>query len=123
MGQTYLDEILQKWATSGSIKKGSFWWKYNLKLLNCYIGLAHATAKRGDSINFSQDMWNGRVLSQSYPHLYYYANNQNISLCSVLEISELEELFYLPLSEEAYEQFCELDIYLQTFQISNEDDQ
>jgi hypothetical protein len=41
----------------------------------------------------------------------------------VLEISDLEELFYLPLSEEAYEQFCELDIYLQAFQSSTDNDQ
>jgi hypothetical protein len=92
-------------------------------MLNCYKGMTHAIAGRGDSINFWQDLWNGRVLCQSYPHLYSYANNQNITPCSVLETSELEELFYLPISEEAYEQFCELDIYLQAFQISNDDDQ
>jgi hypothetical protein len=33
-----------------------------------------------------------------------------------LQLSELQELFHLPLSEEAYTQLCDLDIYLQALQ-------
>jgi hypothetical protein len=65
-------------------------------MLNCCKGMAQVTSGRGVFIIFWQDMWNGRTLSQSYPQLFSHANNQSISLFSVFEISELEDLFYLP---------------------------
>jgi hypothetical protein len=34
------------------IKKGSFRWRDNLKLLNCYKGIAQATAGQGDTVLF-----------------------------------------------------------------------
>jgi hypothetical protein len=37
-------------------------------------------------------------------------------------MNELQELFHLPLSDEPYTQFCDLDIYLQAMQINNDDD-
>jgi hypothetical protein len=37
-------------------------------------------ARKGDTINFWQDMWNGRVLSQLYPHLSSFTINENITL-------------------------------------------
>jgi hypothetical protein len=42
--------------------------------------------------------------------------NKNISVKQILESDALEDNFHLPLSEVAYEQFCELDIYMQTIQ-------
>jgi hypothetical protein len=99
----------------GQTKMGSFWWKDNLKLLNIYKGIAQVEARKGDTINFWQDMWNGRVLNQLYPHLFSFTINENITLFSVLELNELEDLFHLPLSEEAYTQFCDLNIYMQAF--------
>jgi hypothetical protein len=65
---------------SGQIKKGSCWWKDNLKLLNCYKGIAHVNGEKGDTINFWQDMWNGRVLGQSNPHPFSFTTNENITL-------------------------------------------
>jgi hypothetical protein len=108
---------------TGQTKKGSFWWKDNLKLLNIYKGIAPVEARKGDTINFWQDMWNGRVLSQLYPHLFSFTTNENISLFSALELNELEDPFHLPLSEEAYTQFCDLNIYMQAFQHSGEANQ
>jgi hypothetical protein len=68
-------------------------------------------------------MWNRKDLCQSYHHLFSFTINENIRLCSVLELSEFEELFHLPLSEEAYTQFCELNIYLRAIQTTNDSDQ
>jgi hypothetical protein len=39
-----------------STRKGSFCRKDNLKLLNCYKGIAQATAGQGDTIIFWQDL-------------------------------------------------------------------
>jgi hypothetical protein len=41
---------------SGQTKKGSFWWRDNLKLLNIYKGIAHVEARKGNTINFWNDM-------------------------------------------------------------------
>jgi hypothetical protein len=49
----------------------------------------------------------------SYPHLYSYTKSEYISLQSVLSMEELYDLFNLPLSKEAYHQYCELEILLQ----------
>jgi hypothetical protein len=57
--------------TPGLTRKGSFWWKNYLKLLNCYKGIAQATAGQGDTIIFWQDLSNGKVLCQAYPHLFF----------------------------------------------------
>jgi hypothetical protein len=48
--------------------------------------------------------------------------NENITLLSILELNELQDLFNLPLSEEAYTQLCDLDIYMQALQHSEEAD-
>jgi hypothetical protein len=40
-----------------------------------------------------------------------------------LELNGSSDLFHLSLTEEAYTQFCELQIYLQAIQDSNEQDQ
>jgi hypothetical protein len=104
------------------VKRVSFWWRDNLKLLNCYKSIAHATAGQGYSILFWQDLWDGKILGQSYPHLYSFTNQENITLQSVLQLNDLHDLFHLPLSEEAYTQFYDLHIYLQGLQITNDVD-
>jgi hypothetical protein len=42
--------------------KGSFWWRWILRLLTQYNGLAHGVAGSGDTIFFWKDLWNGRIL-------------------------------------------------------------
>jgi hypothetical protein len=104
-------------------KKGSFWWEDNLKLLNCFKGIAQVSAGKGDTMLSWQDLWNGRILSQSYPHLFSFISNENITLQMALQLDELYELFNLSLSEETFAQYCDLEIYLQALQINQEVDQ
>jgi hypothetical protein len=40
----------------------------------------------------------------------------------MLESESFQGNFHLPLSEEAYEQFCELEIYVQSMEMSGEKD-
>jgi hypothetical protein len=68
-------------------------------------------------------LWNGKVLCQAYPHLFSFTTNETITLQVVLELNGSSDLFHLSLTEEAYTQFCELQIYLQAIQDSNEQDQ
>jgi hypothetical protein len=54
---------------------------------------------------------------------FSFTSNESITLQAVLELNDLSDLFQLPRSKEAYAQFCELQIYLQVKQGSNEPDQ
>jgi hypothetical protein len=102
--------------------KGSSWWRSILRLLDQYKGIAQGIAWSGDTILFWKDLWNGLILQHTYPHQFSFAKNDNITLFSVREHDSLQDLFNTPLSEEAYEQYCELDIFLQSSVQTNEAD-
>jgi hypothetical protein len=95
----------------GDLKKGSFWWRGVLKLLNTYKGITQAHLGSGDTILFWSDLWNGRILKQAYQQLFSFAINENATIQTVMEQDDLQSLFRLPLSEEAYEQYYELNIF------------
>jgi hypothetical protein len=102
--------------------KGSFWWKQILKLLTQYKGLAEASAECGETILFWSDLWNGRILSLTYPHLHSFAKNGNISVKDFVQEEERHLLFNLPLSEKAFDQFCDLEISLQAIELNENKD-
>jgi hypothetical protein len=52
------------------------------------------------------------VLKLSFTQLHSFAKNDLIMLSSILQIQDFAYHFNLPMSEIAYEQFCELDILL-----------
>jgi hypothetical protein len=106
----------------GSTRKGSFWWRSILQLLDTYKGIARAEYGKGDTILFWHDLWNNQVLKLSFPQLHSFAKSDTITLRSVLQTKNFEDLFNLPLSEVAYEQFCELIILLQGLPVSEKND-
>jgi hypothetical protein len=64
----------------GQVKKGSFLWKDNMKLLNCFKGIAQVTVEKGDTVLFWKDSWNGKILNQVYPN-YFHSQIMRTSLC------------------------------------------
>jgi hypothetical protein len=90
--------------------KGSSWWRCMFRMLDQSKGIAQGIVSSCDTIMFWKDLWNGSVLQHSYLHLFSFAKNENISVLSVREHEYLHDLFNIPLSEEAFEQFCELQI-------------
>jgi hypothetical protein len=52
------------------------------------------------------------VLKLSYPQLHSYAKNDKVTLRSILQLDNIQDYFNLPLSQEAYEKFCDLNILL-----------
>jgi hypothetical protein len=101
-------------------QEGSFWWRSILRLLSSFKGIAKTDFGNGDTILFWHDLWNGHVLKVSFPHLHSFAKSDIITLSSVLHMESFQEHFNLPLSEIAFDQFCELTVMLQ---ILTEDDQ
>jgi hypothetical protein len=57
-------------------------------------------------------MWNGRVLEHLYPQLFSFATDTRVTIKIVLQM----DIFQLPLSEEAYDQFYDLQICFQSMQ-------
>ena len=88
---------------------GSFWWKAHLKLVDSYKGLAKSIIASGNSTLFWHDLWKDNCLSQKFPHLYSFARNIDITVKTASQSEFLEDLFHLPLSREAYQQFIQLE--------------
>jgi hypothetical protein len=67
------------------------------------------------------DLWHGQILKLLYPQLHSFAINDEITLKGALSHASIQELFHLPLSKEAYEQFCDLDILIQSLHHGEQD--
>jgi len=68
---------------------GSFWWKDILKLNAKFRDLAHCIFGKGNSVGLWHDVLFQQPLSTTYPHLFQYIANQNISLGQALMQSDL----------------------------------
>lgn len=97
----------------GQTRKGSFWWRDNLKLLQQYKELACPNLKNGESLLFWKDKWNGQELQLAMPELYSFAKNQLTSVKKVFNTADQTQLFHLPLSAQAFQQFQQLTPLLQ----------
>jgi hypothetical protein len=102
--------------------KGSFRWRNILRLLDAYKGIAKVNFGSGDTILLWHDLWNGQVLKLTYPQLYSFAKADMISLKSILVLDNIQNHFHLPLSEEVYEQFCDLNVLLLSLQDEGQND-
>jgi hypothetical protein len=94
-----------------------------LRVLTQFKGLGYGIPKSGEIILLWKNLWNGRVLEHSFPKLYSFAINRDISISLAKNQESIQDLFITPLSEEAFAQFCELDIILQALSHDEEPDQ
>jgi hypothetical protein len=92
---------------------GSFWWKDVQRLNTLFRGIARCTIGDGRSVAFWEDLWTDGILSNRYPRLYSFALNTNISVNEVISAEGLDDLFTLPLSQEAFNELHELREELQ----------
>lgn len=89
---------------------GSFWWKANLKLVELYKSLARCNVGDGKSAYLWTDQWHASCLYQCFPHLFSYTKNQPITVEATINLEYLEDLFHLPMSVQAYEEFQHLEV-------------
>lgn len=89
---------------------GSFWWKTNLKLLDLFKSMAICNIGDGKSALFWTDQWHSTCLFQCLPHLSSFTKNTLLSVQEATNLEYLEDLFHLPLSTQAYEEFQQLEI-------------
>ena len=116
------DNYYANGAVPDNKKKCSFWWRSILKLLTEYKGLASVQIQDGKSVQLWSDLWNGNIRSLSAPQLFSFTNDQAITVKSAWNLPELHQLFQLPLSEQAYQQFLILSEELAEFNLNNSPD-
>jgi hypothetical protein len=85
------------------------WWKSLLSLLQDFKGLAAPTIGNERTILFWEDLWNKGIPTQQYPELFSFACNTKLSIKEAKQKEHLLEMFQLPLSVQAYEQYLELN--------------
>jgi hypothetical protein len=100
------------WSTyysDGSVPEqliGSFWWKSHIKLIDYYKGMARCNLGDGNSVNFLSDLWSDQCLDHRLPHLLSVAKSTRATIQDVANAEFLEDLFHLPLSQEAHSEFA-----------------
>lgn len=93
-----------------------------MKLLDTSKGIAKASVESGSSILLWQDLWNDNILKLRFPELFSYAKDQHIFLSLVATLPNLANHFNLPLFQEAFVQFQQLEDWLAGWQPSNHND-
>jgi len=105
----WVDLVWEKHYRNGKLpnhnRKGSFWWRDNLKLLQDFKSFASPQVHCGDSSLFWSDAWHGMPFTSSYPEFLSFALDQQISVKKAFSVDEFTSLFQLPLSQAAFLQF------------------
>jgi len=104
------------------VKRGSFWWKDTLSLLDTYKGMTSSNVRNGHSSLLWLVVWDSHFLSEQWPQLFSFVRNQHILVHQAFHCPSAEELFHLPLFEEAFQQFQELTILLNDLSLQEETD-
>jgi hypothetical protein len=105
---------------------GSFWWRDIFKLVEDFRDLSSIKPGRGDTIIFWSDKWKFHdslvPLSERFPRLFSYVLDQHMSVADYFEAVDRINLFYLPLSTEAFHEFQQLEMLLHSNQLSADRD-
>ena len=96
----------------GTKELGSFLWKELLRLSVFYRGIARCQIGDGASVLFWEDLWSSEVLALKYPCLFSFVRNTSLSMKNVRETEDLDTLFTLPLSEQAFNELQDLQLEL-----------
>jgi hypothetical protein len=93
---------------------GSFWWKDVHRLSYIFRNIARCSLGDGTTVTFWDDCWSGNeVLAHHFPRLFSFARNPSISVSKVMAAADLDTLFSLPISQEAFEELETLGQFLE----------
>jgi hypothetical protein len=122
----WVDLVWNNYYLNGTLPdgrpRGSFWWRSILKNLTSFKGIAMVRIENGSSILLWHDLWANRVRSHESAKLFSFFVRQNISLIEVDMMDNLHELFQLPLSDTAYQQFLLLNSEMDNLMLSEDND-
>ena len=63
--------------------------------------ISHCTVGNDSTICFWEDKWSEEILANSHPRLASFAKSDSISVLEVMQANTLEDIFFLPLSQQA----------------------
>lgn len=92
---------------------GSFWWRDVLRLNVLFRGVTKCQVGDGTTVCFWDDLWTDGILSHKYPRLASFSRNEGDSVSDVMQAQDLDSLFILPLSAEAFQEMQSLQADLQ----------
>lgn len=95
------DNYYQGGRLPGQQKKGSFWWRDIVKLMDQYMGIASVQVGNGTTVLFWKDSFYGSPLKLVFPELFSFVKESNILFIQVKE-TEFTKKFHLPLSMEEF---------------------
>lgn len=98
---------------------GSFWWKSMIKLLSNFKGLTHPIIGNGRSILFWDDQWSQNIPRQKFPELFSFVKNTKLSIKEAKDQDQFAGFFHLLISEQAYDQYLELQVVWEQIALSN----
>lgn len=104
----YLDKV-----PHATREVGSFWWKDIFRLNTLYRGIATCIIGDGSTVLFWDDSWSPVRLSECFPRLFSFAWSELTSVKHIMEAPDMESIFHLRLTQEAYQEMLELQDYLQ----------
>jgi len=84
---------------------GSFWWKDILKLHDKLCEVSAYFPGMGDTVGLWVDQFQDQALSLKYPNLFEAVLNRNLPLKEALHMGDLLNLFRLPMTRVAYNEF------------------
>ena len=85
--------------------RGSFWWRDVSRLTDIYRTITRCTIGDGTTLTFWKDFWlHDTTLADSFPRLFSYAVDQDISVADAANEEGLLALFSLPISDQAFEE-------------------
>jgi len=106
----------------GRQKKGSFWWKDVLKLLDKFKDMARVEVNSGQSCYLWEDLWENQPISAKFPELFSFARNKKITFQAARAQAQVHSLSNLPLSQQAHAQMLQLQLILQQHQLTETPD-
>jgi hypothetical protein len=90
-------------------------------LCDTYRGIAKCSIGDGSTVLFWSDIWNDLLLQDKFPRLFSFAKDKLISVATFFNTTQMSELFHIPLSFEAWQEYQALQIIIQGIQITGEE--
>ena len=91
-------------------RKGSFWWRNCLSFLDEFRSITTCVPADGATAYLWSDKWTENILEYKFPELFSFARDKMITVKSarVMITDRVQEMFFLPLSMVAFNQYNDL---------------
>jgi hypothetical protein len=103
-----------------SVPVGSFWWRDVCNLFTTFRSITKISPGIGNSVLFWKDLWHENLLALTYPRIYSYATDTDVSLQTMLACDSLDDmahLFAIPVSPQAMDELDAILAVLNTMRL------